>query len=145
MNFFRLPTASRGFALLALVLLILINWGAKAAPTEITHCGQVVTTDAVMTQDLVCETGVFEAIAIKISASDVILDATMGCPEPPDPACIFSSNNLVSGNTAVGNFIDLFHRQEAVGNTWVDNKCQTKEGAEIPKCTVIFLDGFEFY
>lgn len=366
MNFFRLPTASRGLALLGLVSLVLTNQTARAAPTEITHCGQVVTTDAVMTQDLVCETGVFEAIAIKISASDVILDmggftlwgdafgigisatdvegvtirngtvdnflvgvdlirapgavvegltnrnleiddpdnfvpgmritnssgvvvrdsifemlpvahkemivmasseaeitdnlfingsvgvnvsraggsenvgstatvmnnlfsgmtiagvlvqftesvrianneftrcemavfadlhadlgdtslsnitiegnyihrghvgvlfmgitdssilrntiretwrgvfldATMGCPEPPDPACIFSSNNLVSGNTAVGNFIDLFHRQEAVGNTWVDNKCQTKEGAEIPKCTVIFLDGFEFY
>ena len=74
----------------------------------------------------------------------VFVDSTMGCPTPPDPACIFSSGNLVSNNTVVGNFIDLFHREEAVGNTWVNNRCQTKEGAEIPPCSVLFLDSFEY-
>lgn len=74
----------------------------------------------------------------------VFLDSTMGCPEPPVPECFFSSDNLVSGNISVGNFIDLFHREEAVGNNWENNKCQTKEGAEIPECVVLFLDGFEY-
>ena len=74
----------------------------------------------------------------------IFIDSTMGCPEPPTPECIFSSDNLVSGNITLGNFIDLFHRKEAVGNTWENNKCQIKEGAEIPECTVLFLDGFEY-
>ena len=74
----------------------------------------------------------------------IFIDSTMGCPEPPTPECIFSSDNLVSGNITLGNFIDLFHREEAVGNTWENNKCQIKEGAEIPECTVLYLDGFEY-
>lgn len=81
---------------------------------------------------------------IRNSWRGIFVDSTMGCPEPPTPACIFSSYNLISNNTVVGNFIDLFHRDEATGNTWVDNRCQIKEGAEIPACTVLFLDGFEY-
>ena len=67
----------------------------------------------------------------------VFVDSIMGCPEyEHQPGCFYASSNVISGNEVTGNFLDLFHHPYAVGNTWEDNTCQTKEGAEIPACTV---------
>jgi parallel beta-helix repeat protein len=57
------------------------------------------------------------------------------CPETPTPGCFYATGNTITGNTATNNFIDLGHHPNATGNTWTDNTCQTKEGAEIPPCT----------
>jgi hypothetical protein len=66
----------------------------------------------------------------------IFVDSIMGCPEyEHQPGCFYASGNVISGNEVTGNFLDLFHHPYAVGNTWVDNTCQTKEGAEIPACT----------
>jgi len=56
----------------------------------------------------------------------------MFCPELP---CFYSTGNVISDNVVTGNFIDLYHHPEATGNTWENNTCETKEGAEIPACT----------
>jgi hypothetical protein len=66
----------------------------------------------------------------------IFVDSIMGCPEyEHQPGCFYAFGNVISGNEVMGNFIDLFHHPYAVGNTWGDNTCQTKEGAEIPACT----------
>jgi len=50
-----------------------------------------------------------------------------------------STGNQVSDNTATGNgdgisFFDLFHDASSTPNTWEDNTCGTKSGADIPLC-----------
>ncbi len=66
----------------------------------------------------------------------IYLDTQMGCPETGfDPGCLYATGNTVSGNEATNNFIDLYHHEYALGNTWTNNTCQTKDGAEIPACT----------
>lgn len=45
-----------------------------ASPVEITDCGQVVLTDAVLARDLVCETRGYRRAAIEIGASDITVD-----------------------------------------------------------------------
>ena len=67
----------------------------------------------------------------------------MECLFVTGPYCYYATGNVIAGNTVTGNFLDLYHRENAVGNTWEDNKCQTKEGTEIAECTILFLDGFE--
>jgi parallel beta-helix repeat protein len=64
----------------------------------------------------------------------IYLGADADCPEPPTPACIFATGNVVTGNTVTGNPVDLSHHPNATGNTWTDNICLTTEGAEIPPC-----------
>ena len=60
----------------------------------------------------------------------------MGCPDTGTaPGCYHATGNLISGNTATGNYQDLYHHELATGNTWTDNACLTKEGSEIPPCT----------
>jgi hypothetical protein len=53
-----------------------------------------------------------------------------------DPGCIYATGNVVSRNIATGSYQDLYHHELATGNTWTDNICQTKVGAEIPACTL---------
>jgi hypothetical protein len=66
----------------------------------------------------------------------ILIDSIMGCPEDKhEPGCYYASGNVISGNEATGSFLDLWHHPFATGNTWTDNTCQTKEGAEIPPCT----------
>ena len=66
----------------------------------------------------------------------ITLESDMGClHSPPGPTCFYSTGNVVTGNESTDNFLDLHHRDLATGNTWTDNICQTKEGAEIPACT----------
>ena len=66
----------------------------------------------------------------------IFLDAIMGCPETGTaPGCYHATGNVISGNTATGSIFDLYHHELALGNTWTNNICQTKEGAEIPPCT----------
>ncbi len=62
----------------------------------------------------------------------IFLDSNMYCPELE---CFYATDNLISNNVVTGNFIDLFHHPNATGNTWENNTCETKEGAEIPECT----------
>lgn len=65
----------------------------------------------------------------------ITLESNMGClHEPLTPPCFYSTGNLVSANVAIDNILDLHHRDLATGNTWTNNTCQTKEGAEIPPC-----------
>jgi nitrous oxidase accessory protein NosD len=56
------------------------------------------------------------------------------CQDPPGPECQLSSGNVITGNTVRGNFIDLYHHETCIPNTWERNICRTKEGAEIPPC-----------
>jgi hypothetical protein len=66
----------------------------------------------------------------------ITLQSNMEClDDATRPDCFYSTGNVVNGNEATDNFLDLHHREYATGNTWVDNICQTKEGAEIPSCT----------
>lgn len=53
----------------------------------------------------------------------------------PADLCFYSTGNVIADNIVTGNFIDLFHHENAVGNTWERNTCITKQGAEIPECT----------
>jgi len=64
----------------------------------------------------------------------ILLGPNMACPEPPTPACFYATGNVVTGNTVIGNPIDLSHHPNATGNTWTDNICVTTNGAEIPPC-----------
>ncbi len=65
----------------------------------------------------------------------IFVDAIMGCPEDShEPGCFYATGNMISGNTVTGYFIDLYHHLYATGNTWTNNICLTKEGAEIPAC-----------
>jgi parallel beta-helix repeat protein len=61
------------------------------------------------------------------------------------PQCWFSTGNTIMGNVVLGHHIDLYHRDLATGNNWVDNHCRTWEGAEIPACETIGIDSFETY
>ena len=66
----------------------------------------------------------------------ITLESNMGCLDDNTlPICFFSTGNLVSGNRAFDNFLDYHHDVYATGNTWTDNTCETKDGAEIPPCT----------
>ena len=49
--------------------------------------------------------------------------------------CFYSTGNIISNNVLTGNVLDLSHHELALGNTWINNTCQTKEGDEIPDCT----------
>lgn len=64
----------------------------------------------------------------------IFMDADMFCPPTPTPDCFYATDNLITGNVVTGNSIDLAHHPNALGNTWTDNTCLTKEGAEIPAC-----------
>jgi parallel beta-helix repeat protein len=70
------------------------------------------------------------------TAFGIYLDENMACPDEPmpDSYCFYATGNLISGNEVTGNYLDLFHHPNASGNTWVDNICETWEGAEIPGC-----------
>jgi hypothetical protein len=66
--------------------------------------------------------------------SGIVMDANDTCPSPPTPDCFYAIGNLITGNTATNNSIDLRHHPNALGNTWLDNVCETTEGIEIPPC-----------
>jgi hypothetical protein len=57
------------------------------------------------------------------------------CEDTPGPECQYSSGNVITGNTVVGNFVDLYHHDTCVPNTWDRNICLAEEGAEIPPCS----------
>ena len=46
----------------------------------------------------------------------------------------FSMDNVISSNTTSGNVVDLIHRPLSTPNTWTDNSCVSKVGADIPDC-----------
>jgi len=68
------------------------------------------------------------------TAFGIHLDENAQCPDVPTPDCFYATDNLISGNEVTGNGLDLSHHPNALGNTWVDNICETWEGAEIPGC-----------
>ena len=65
----------------------------------------------------------------------IFLDANMACPDERTPECFYATRNVISGNELTDNYMDLFHDENAVGNTWENNTCHRKRGAEIPACT----------
>ncbi len=64
----------------------------------------------------------------------ILLGPNMDCPDTPTPACYYATDNVVAGNIVTGNPIDLSHHPNALGNTWTDNICETRDGSEIPPC-----------
>ena len=66
--------------------------------------------------------------------SGIVMDANDTCPFPPTLDCFYAIDNLITGNTATDNSIDLRHHPNALGNTWIDNVCETTDGVEIPPC-----------
>jgi parallel beta-helix repeat protein len=64
----------------------------------------------------------------------VALDPNLNCQDPPGPECYYSTGNVITGNTVVGNSIDLYHHEKCVPNTWEWNICRSKDGDEIPSC-----------
>ena len=51
------------------------SWSSSTRPrTPVTTCYQTVTTDAVLVNDLVCDTGAFESVAVELGASNITLD-----------------------------------------------------------------------
>jgi len=65
----------------------------------------------------------------------ISLEPYLNCQDPPGPECYYSTGNVIAGNTVVGNFVDLYHHEACIPNTWDWNICRTKEGAEIPQCS----------
>ncbi len=45
-----------------------------------------------------------------------------------------STGNLIKNNITFDNGVDLFHNELSSPNTWKNNSCETKEGADIPDC-----------
>jgi hypothetical protein len=65
----------------------------------------------------------------------IMLRWSFGCMVPmPGWDCFYSTGNLITGNVALRNGIDLYHDEGSLGNIWDGNTCQTKEGVEIPEC-----------
>jgi hypothetical protein len=64
----------------------------------------------------------------------ITMGPQMGCGANPEEECFFSTGNLIENNVATGSFVDLYHHEECLGNTWVNNTCENSEGAEIPPC-----------
>jgi len=61
---------------------------------------------------------------------------SLGCISPqPGWDCFMSTANLIADNNTWGSDTDLYHYEGSLGNSWEGNRCQTKEGAEIPECT----------
>jgi len=66
----------------------------------------------------------------------ISLEPYQSCQDPPPGTeCYYSTGNVIMENTVVGNYIDLYHHEACVPNTWEWNICRTKDGAEIPSCT----------
>ena len=58
-----------------------------------------------------------------------------GCFDPqPGWECFNSTTNLIADNNTWGSVVDLYHHEDSLGNHWEGNRCQTKDGAEIPDC-----------
>lgn len=67
----------------------------------------------------------------------IAIRPSLGClTGEPGYECFYSTANVIADNVVTENFIDLYHHELAVGNTWEGNTCQTKEGVEIPECTL---------
>ena len=65
----------------------------------------------------------------------IFMESSEGCRVPaPGWDCFYTTGNLVRGNTTSGNTPDLMHDTGSTGNTWVNNSCITKDGADIPEC-----------
>jgi len=65
----------------------------------------------------------------------ISLEPYLNCQDPPGPECYYSTGNVITGNTVLGNHVDLYHHKKCVPNTWEWNSCLTKRGAEIPPCS----------
>ena len=60
---------------------------------------------------------------------------SLGCISPqPGWDCFMSTANLIADNNTWGSDTDLYHYVDSLGNHWEGNRCQTKDGAEIPDC-----------
>ena len=66
----------------------------------------------------------------------IAMRQSLGCLDPqPGWECFTSTANLIADNNTWGSGIDLYHYEDSLGNSWQGNRCETKEGAEIPECT----------
>jgi hypothetical protein len=66
----------------------------------------------------------------------IAMRQSLGCLSPqPGWECFTSTANLIADNNTWGNGTDLYHYEDSLGNSWEGNRCETKEGAEIPECT----------
>jgi len=66
----------------------------------------------------------------------IAMRQSLGCLAPqPGWECFYSTANVISDNETWGNFTDLYHHEESLGNTWERNTCEWKDGSEIPECT----------
>jgi len=84
----------------------------------------------------ITESSILNNIILNNGWRGILLESNMDCLWGiTGPQCFYSTANVVADNEVTGNFLDLYHRDLAVGNTWEDNTCQTKEGADIPACT----------
>jgi len=85
----------------------------------------------------ITESSILNNVILDNGWRGILLESNMDCLWGiTGPQCFYSTANVVADNEVTGNFLDLYHRDFSVGNTWEDNTCQTKEGAEIPLCTV---------
>ena len=66
----------------------------------------------------------------------IAMRQSLGCLSPqPGWECFTSTANLIADNNTWENGTDLYHYEESLGNSWQGNRCETREGAEIPECT----------
>lgn len=70
---------------------------------------------------------------IRNNGLGISLDESRGCG--PDSLegeeCFYSTSNLISNNTVLGNDLDLYHHDKALGNTWENNTFETALGVEL--------------
>jgi hypothetical protein len=66
----------------------------------------------------------------------IAMRQSLGCLAPqPGWECFYSTSNVIADNQTWGNFTDLYHFEDSLGNTWERNTCEWKDGTEIPECT----------
>lgn len=67
----------------------------------------------------------------------IAMRQSLGCLVPESGwECFYPTGNSIADNETWGNGMDLYHCEDSLQNTWERNTCETKEGAEIPDCTL---------
>jgi hypothetical protein len=85
----------------------------------------------------IIESSISNNIVSDNGAWGIAMRQSLGCLNPePGWECFYSTANVITDNEALGNGTDLYHHEDSRGNIWKRNTCETKQGVDIPECTI---------